>query len=148
MKKRDVNKYATAHLPKGRECPTPPITNESSSSIWWAVLGGRGTSAWGGIPGFPPPCMKPCVALFLITSACCCIQNAGQLTSKQARRRGPKGRRGKRKRKPETDDEDEAMEYECNGEVEVAGGSGEKVLKLIKRFIVVREDLVCQYSET
>ena len=26
----------------------PPITNESSSSIWWAVLGGRGTSAWGG----------------------------------------------------------------------------------------------------
>ena len=25
-----------------------PITNESSSSIWWAVLGRRGTSAWGG----------------------------------------------------------------------------------------------------
>ena len=66
MRKRTnpyVNKYATAHLPKGRECPTPPITNESSSSIWWAVLGGRGTCAWGGgnfclegeIPGFPPP---------------------------------------------------------------------------------------------
>ena len=49
-----------AHLPKGRECPTPPITNESSSSIWWTVLGGRGTSAWGGGGGggggrFPTP---------------------------------------------------------------------------------------------
>ena len=35
--------------------PHPPITNESSSSIWWAVLGGRGTSAWGGDPRFPTP---------------------------------------------------------------------------------------------
>ena len=50
MRKRGVGdkSYATAHFPKGRECPTPPITNESSSSIWWAVLRGRGTCAWGG----------------------------------------------------------------------------------------------------
>ena len=43
-----IKLYAIAHLPKGRECPTPTITNESNSFIWWAVLGGRGTSAWGG----------------------------------------------------------------------------------------------------
>ena len=43
-----VNKCATAHLPKGRECPT----------IWWAIHKFFGGTAWGGgggeNPRFPP----------------------------------------------------------------------------------------------
>ena len=59
MRKRGVgDKICHSLSSKGQRVP---ITNESSSSIWWAVLGERVTSAWGGIPGFPPPCMKPCM---------------------------------------------------------------------------------------
>ena len=54
-----VNKYATAHLPKGREYPSQmsqaALSGGQSLGEGGLLLGGGG----GGIPGFPPPCMKP-----------------------------------------------------------------------------------------
>ena len=35
--------------------PLPSQMSESSSSIWWEVPGGRGTSAWGESPVSHPP---------------------------------------------------------------------------------------------
>ena len=62
-----VNKYATAHLPKDRECPSQmsqaALSGGQSLGEGGLLLGGENFCSWGGgggIPGFPPPCMKPC----------------------------------------------------------------------------------------
>ena len=47
-----VNKYTTAHIPKGRECPTIYLVGRSPL--------GEGGSALGGNPRFSTLCMKPC----------------------------------------------------------------------------------------
>ena len=47
-----VNKYATAHLPKGRECPSQmsqaALSGGQSLGEGGLLLGGGGTFAWGG----------------------------------------------------------------------------------------------------
>ena len=55
-----VNKYATAHLPKGRECPSQMSQAALSADLVGSPWG-KGDFCLGGgeIPGFPPPCMKP-----------------------------------------------------------------------------------------
>ena len=65
-----VNKYATAHLPKGKECPSQmsqaALSDGQSLGEGGLLLGGGGeTFAWGGGGGggesqvSHPPCMKP-----------------------------------------------------------------------------------------
>ena len=48
-----VNKYATAHLSKGREYPTQSLSSLGEGGL---LLGGGGG---GGNPRFPTLCMKP-----------------------------------------------------------------------------------------
>ena len=52
-----VNKYATAHLPKGRECSSQmsqaALSDGQSLGEGGLLLGGGGTFAWGGVVWAP-----------------------------------------------------------------------------------------------